>query len=66
MKAKEIFEKIGYKEDYNDDYHIRYSNEENNLYIYFYKYWKKIEVLHDITIEELNAINKQVDELGWK
>lgn len=65
MSAKDMFKKLGYKQTNNDNYSICYSNEEENFYIYFYKYWKKIEVLHDITIQELKAINKQVEELGW-
>ena len=65
MSAKEMFEELGYKQDYNIDYAIRYCNEERDYYIYFYKYVRKIEVLHDITLQELKAINKQVEELGW-
>ena len=65
MSAKEMFEKLRYKQTNNDNYLTCYSNEEENYYIYFYNYWKKIEVLHDITMKELQAINKQVEELGW-
>lgn len=65
MSAKEMFEKLRYKQTNNDNYLTCYSNEEENYYIYFYNYWKKIEVLHDITMKELQAINKQIEELGW-
>ena len=65
MSAKEMFEELGYKQINNDNYSTCYSNEEENYYIYFYNYWKKIEVLHDITMKQLQAINKQVEELGW-
>lgn len=65
MTAKELFEELGYEVDYKNDYSLRYHNEENDYYIYFYNYSKKIEVLHDITLQELKAINKQVEELGW-
>ena len=63
--AKEMFEELGYKEDWDNEYGIRYSNEEDNSYIYFYRYWQKIEALHDITMEELKAINQQCKELRW-
>ena len=65
MSAKEMFEQLGYKQTNNNTYSTCYKNEEEDYYIYFYNYSKKIEVLHDITIQELQAINKQVEELGW-
>lgn len=66
MSAKELFEKLGYKQTRNDNYSTCYSNEEEDYYIYFYNYSKKLKVLHDISIQELKAINKQIEELGWK
>lgn len=63
--AKEMFEELGFKKICDDNYEISYHNEQNDYYIYFYKYSQKIEVLHDITKEELLAINQQCKELGW-
>lgn len=63
--AKEMFEDLGYKIYYENELTLCYINEENDDYIYFYIHCKKIEVLHDITIYELKAINKQIEELGW-
>lgn len=63
--AREMFADLGYEEDWDNEYGIRYSNEEDDSYIYFYRYWQTIEVLHDITIKELKAINQQIKELGW-
>lgn len=60
--AKEMFEELGFKKSCDDNYEISYYNEQNDYYIYFYKYSKKIEVLHDITKEELQAINQQCIE----
>ena len=65
--ADEMFEDLGYKkfEGLRD---IRYCTE-NNLII-FYKDFKgiekrKIELVDYFTMQELQAINKKVKELGW-
>ena len=65
MSSREMFEELGYKQTNNNIYSTCYKNEKEDYYIYFYNYSKKIEVLHDITIQELQAINKQIEELGW-
>ncbi len=66
-KADEMFEKMGYKkvEGLRD---IHYCAEDN--LIIFYKDFKgiekrRIELVDFITIEELQAINEKVKELGW-
>jgi hypothetical protein len=61
--AKEMFEELGYKQTKNNNYSTCYKDEINDYYIYIYNYSKKIKVLHDITMQELKAINKQVEEL---
>ena len=73
MKAKEMFEKLGY-EKFNYSNGIRYTNGETeqniefendgfiNIYNTCYNKEQDIEVL---IVEELQAINKQVEELGW-
>lgn len=76
MSAKEMFEKLGYKEDFPDDYdEIVYArdilNKDTFAYIdsemisfYENKIWFTNK--SDFNLEELQAINKQVEELKWK
>lgn len=81
MKAKEMFEKLGYEQlgsfKPNDKYIIiAWDKEEyeDRFTIYFYAD-KAVRVIMEtkegkifppvITLEELQAINKQVEELGW-
>ena len=68
MNAKEMFEKLGYEllEKYDDV--ITYYNVEYDRYIYFYSLTYVIEIGNEdkeFNYEELQAINKQVEELGW-
>lgn len=70
MAAKEMFEDLGYKKICDDVNYIIYSCEEV-FEIRFYKpqqnfsvYYEE-EIYNTIDIEELQAINKQVEELGW-
>lgn len=75
MKAKEMFEKLGYKQDiYNNSAYqvIKYYNDKHTsiLFCIDNKNFtnKSIEKEGNeplITLEELQAINKQVEELGW-
>ena len=80
MSAKEMFEKLGYKqelqydEDFKDDLiAIRYKSKHNIEIIFdlwdcdFVKFGKIWENLGNssINMEELQAINQQVKELGW-
>ena len=81
MKAKEMFEKLGYRTlgtlKPNDNYIVIAYEKElygDELYIYFYG-TKEVRLYLEgkkgkvypstITLEELQAINKQVEELGW-
>lgn len=69
MNAKEMFEKLGYYPSYD------YNNPKNDFAFYeadspkmivFNLKNKDIEVYDgNITIEDLQAINQQVRELGW-
>lgn len=73
MSAKEMFKKLGY-EQFNYSNGIRYTDgntEQNiefendgfiNIYNTCYNREQDIEIL---TVEELQAINKQIEELGW-
>lgn len=72
MKAKEMFKKLGYlevKDKYIDG--ITYVSLMKNTYkeISMFKDGNKIlipiENIDILEYEELQAINKQVEELGW-
>ena len=69
MSAKEMFEKLGYYPSY--DY-----NKPKVDFAFYKKYSSKMIVFNikdkiieiidgGINIQELQAINKQVEELGW-
>ena len=72
MKAKEMFEKLGYKIEENETY-ITYENNKN--FITFNKKSNEINIsmggkgwystFFIDNIELLQAINKKVEELGW-
>ena len=74
MSAKEMFEQLGYK-FIKREFEIIYQYTKNE-YIEDYRYIKfdikikKIELGDwqedfNLSLEELQAINKQVEELGW-
>lgn len=72
--AKELFKELGYKrlpKKYNKNM-ILYENENMlknyKIIIYFSLTDKRIQFspYFRYSIQELNAINKQVEELGWK
>lgn len=72
MTAKEMFEELGriqtiteydnYKSDID---YLDEKTEQTN--IYFDLEYKEIGFvnIHKITMKELKAINKQIEELGW-
>lgn len=67
MEAKEMFGKLGYDMYSHKDYSIEYVDWEYDKHIWFHLHYKTIEISEfDINIKELQAINKQVEELGWK
>ena len=75
MSAKEMFEKLGYEETENDIYFLKYfkkGNLHHDKEIKFHKLDKTFTVKDDnginyrwINLEELQGINKQIEELGW-
>lgn len=79
MKAKEQFKELGYIFSYNQDKTVmqyekkeRQWREEGQININFDLEEKTIEkhylnsaISVPITLEELQAINKQIEELGW-
>ena len=65
MKAKEMFEELGFIEEFHIAY-IKYYNQREDYYIWFDKDSKTVEARFDIDVKTLKAINKQIEELGWK
>lgn len=72
MKAKELFGKLGYKKQVSfDSIYFVYENEDTaDFEIIFDLKSKKIHTYgacsdKSISIDELNAIYKQCEELGW-
>lgn len=68
--ADEMFEELGYIKDINDDYEIEY--RRSNSYINFDKTNKELSKgieydyyygIKQITMQELQAINKKVEEM---
>lgn len=72
MEAKEMFEKLGYGDYFNNGLRITYSNFDKECKMVEFDLKKKQLILADdseevfeLSLEELQAINKQVEELGW-
>lgn len=72
MSAKEMFEELGYKQEHHISYIKYYQKVEQDYYepteiqIWFYNIDECFEKTNGvITIQELKAINKQCEELGW-
>ena len=74
MSAREMFEKLGYKFIFyldNEDIEYEKQFEIAKCSIYFANQEKRIELYSDANItytlqlEELQAIYKQLEELGW-
>ena len=72
MKAKEMFEELGYKQDLHDnciEYYVECVDYPFGYYPYILfdldKEWWHSNLAGTTNEEEL-AINKQIEELGWK
>lgn len=78
MSAKKMFEELGYKFKFHEDLNcIEFNNAkedgedydtEGHIYFYLDKKSIHIDSINDyyyIGISEINAINKQIAELGW-
>lgn len=68
--AKEMFEELGYKyENYSVIDEICYFENKDVYYVFSLKsktfFKKEYREPGDITLDELKAINKQIEELGW-
>lgn len=71
-KADEMFNELRYNKSYTQLKDIEYYKDADNV-IYFYVEYKKFNKSGEydgmcdyITMQELQAINKKVKELGWK
>lgn len=64
--AKEMFEELGYELYVNNEITLGYVCERKEDYINFYKEDNDISVCCGFNTDILKAINKQVEELGWK
>lgn len=74
MTAKEMFEDLGYKYKKQKNLYLESIIYEKGSKRILFRYDKKIIPYADygetedatlLTLEELQAINKQVEELGW-
>lgn len=67
MSAKEMFKKLGYNVKFENNNFIHYANLELLKELEFDKEYKVFYIIGSKTIfgDELQAINKQVEELGW-
>ncbi len=75
MSAKEMFESLGWKLYFKSSVMMTWEkksrSKKSSKYIQFYFYNKTFCIssegtfLQPFTVEELQAINKQVEELGW-
>ena len=70
--AKEIFEELGYELVSKNSTIIRYAKDFDRIEFYLsdntigvYDDWYYEQTYNPITLQELQAINKQVEELGW-
>lgn len=74
MTAKEMFEKLGYEQNNDREDCLRYTIKgfigqivELRFYFDTKRFVKQgyDDIAYLITLEELQAINKQIEELGW-
>lgn len=64
-KADEMLEKLGYKKFHENSTDVRYSNSSHEI-IAFYGAVKTFDKnTYPINMQELQAINEKVKELGW-
>lgn len=76
MIAREMFEKLGYEFNFDSDNfllqpcisYFKYNDEEKK--VYSIRFWTKgkvyeIENNKQLSLDLVQAINKQVEELGW-
>lgn len=64
-RADGMFEKLKYKLEFEDEISFTLANREKGRYITFMKNNKTLMLPCELTIQELQAINEKVKELGW-
>lgn len=64
-KADEMFKKLKYEFEYEDEISLTLANREQERYITFIKDIKTLMLTSNITMQELQAINLKCKELGW-
>lgn len=75
MSAREMFEELGYELIQDDMYWLIYSFNKDKWYSFNIEFNKNEKQIHIagkqpsngkvIDMQEIKAINKQVEELGW-
>ena len=77
MNAEQMFKELGYSLTVYNDYLIEYSKEDcGHIYFYFLIKTKRFyssycfslsfqPTTHSITLDEFEAVQKQMEELGW-
>lgn len=67
MNVKEMFKELGYDQLISDDIIIYYKEEESITFRLEEKIFYKVfyDTAGNINMQELKAINKQIEELGW-
>lgn len=73
MSADEMFEELGYKKVQDDKYWVDYKKRNENIsfnltnkFIEATRLYREEYLDKRLNIQELQAINKKVEELGWK
>ena len=64
-EADKLFEELGYKLKFEDKISFIFENREKGRYITFMKDNKTLMLPCELTMQELQAINKKCEELGW-
>lgn len=64
-EADKMFEKLEYKLEFEDEKSFTLANREEGRYITFMKNNKTLMLPCELTMQELQAINKKCKELGW-
>ena len=71
--ADELFKELGYEKNkyYSTEYSEKYKKDDDNVYYFEMKYKEIIKsgeydgMCGAITMQELQALNKKCEELGW-
>lgn len=64
-RADEMFKKLGYKLEYENETSFILANRNKARYITFMKKSKTLILPCELTKQELQAINEKCKEMGW-